>query len=161
MTEHQKETEFLQHCIRYDETPARRVLEDKITQIQRDERCVRRAIWLMALLLAATLASFGYAAILVETFRQSTSQLIVTIISSLGAVSMICLVVFMGLRIVYRAKLDQRREECRQLVVSLLESRLGKPATASLSGVVHDPGNVPPPTKMAVSATEMDLSRAQ
>jgi hypothetical protein len=156
MTEHQRETEFLQHCIRYDETPARRVLEDKITQIQRDERCVRRAIWLMALLLAATLASFGYAAILVETFRQSTSHLIVT-----GAASMICLVVFMGLRIVYRAKLDQRREECRQLVVSLLESRLGKPAAVSPSGIVHDPGNVPPTTKVAVSATEMDLSRAQ
>jgi hypothetical protein len=38
----------------------------------------------------------------------------------------------MGLGMVYRKKLDQRREECRQLVGRLLESRLGKPVTTRL-----------------------------
>jgi hypothetical protein len=33
---------------------------------------------------------------------------------------------------IYRRKLDQQREECRQLVARLLESRLGKPGTTPL-----------------------------
>jgi len=34
---------------------------------------------------------------------------------------------FMGLGVVYRKELDQRREECRRLATKLMESRLGKP----------------------------------
>ena len=46
MSEHQKHTEFLRHCILYDESAKRQELHERITQIQRDARCVRRAVWL-------------------------------------------------------------------------------------------------------------------
>lgn len=130
MSEHERETAFLRQCIHHDESPGRRALEDRIIQIQRDERCVRRAVWLMALLVALAVAGLCYAAVLVDNFPYNIPQFIIKMIFAVGVASMICLVVFVGLRMVYRMKLDQRREECRQLVTKLLESRLGQPVTA-------------------------------
>lgn len=131
--EHQKETAFLRHCIRYDESPGRRALDDRIIQIQRDESSVRRAIWLMVLLAAVAVAGLGYSAIFLEDYPQRTAQFvtrfIVRVFFALGLGALISLVAFVGLRLVYRLKLDQRREECRQLVTKLLESRLGRPVT--------------------------------
>ena len=127
MSEHQKHTEFLRHCLRYGESTEHQALEEKITQIQRDVRCVHRAVWLMAILTALVVAGLGYPAILVENFPYSAPQFIVNLVCALGLASPICLLVFMGLGMVYRRKLDQRREESRPLVAKLLASRLGKP----------------------------------
>ena len=132
MSEHQKHTEFLRHCLRYGESTEHQALDKRITQIQRDERCVRRAVWLMAILTALVVAGLGYPAILVENFPYSAPQFIVNLICALGLASLICLLVFAGLGMAYRKKLDQRREECRQLVTRLLESRLGKPVATPL-----------------------------
>ena len=41
--------------------------------------------------------------------------------------SLVCMVAFTGLGMVYRKELDKRREHCRRLAAKLLESRLGKP----------------------------------
>ena len=127
MSEHQKHTEFLRHCLRYGESAEHQTLEEKITQIQRDERCVQRAVWLMAVLTALAVAGLGYPVILVENFPYNVPQFILNLACALGLASMICLLVFLGLGMVYRRKLDQRREESRQLVTKLLASRLGKP----------------------------------
>jgi hypothetical protein len=56
----------------------------------------------------------------------------VNLVCALGVASLICLLVFVGLGMAYRKKLDQRREECRLLVTRLLESRLGKPVATPL-----------------------------
>jgi hypothetical protein len=132
MSEHQKHTEFLRHCLRYGESTEHQALDKQITQIQRDERCVQRAVWLMAVLTALAVAGLGYPVILVENFPCNAPQFTLNLVCVLGVASLICLLVFVGLRMAYRRKLDQRREECRQLVTKLLVSRLGKPV-ATLS----------------------------
>lgn len=130
MSEHQKETAFLQHCLGCDDSVEHQALARRITLLQRDERCAGRAVWLMAVLTALAVAGLGYAAILIEDVPWDTSHLLVKIVSTLGLTSMICLVAFAGLRMVYRLKLNQRREECRHLIARLLESRLGIPLPA-------------------------------
>ena len=85
MSEHQKHTEFLRHCLRYGESAEHQALEKKITQIQRDERCVQRAVWLMAILTALAVAGLGYPAILVENFPYTAPQFIVNLVCALGA----------------------------------------------------------------------------
>ncbi|MGA9453585.1 MAG: hypothetical protein WBW41_19835 [Verrucomicrobiia bacterium] len=132
MSEHEKHTEFLRQCILYDESARRQELVKGISQIQRDARCVRRAAWLMAMLTALAAACFGYGAVLVENFPDNTQHFIINIIFGLGLGSLISLLAFVGLGMVYRKKLDQQREECRQRVTRLLETRLGKPVTTPL-----------------------------
>jgi hypothetical protein len=127
MRDHHQHTEFLKHCLRYDESARCRELAQDISRIQRDERCVQRAAWLMAVLTALAVAGLAYPALLLENFRYGAPQLIVTLVGALGLGSLVSLVAFAGLGLSYRKRLDQRREECRQRVAKLLESRLGKP----------------------------------
>jgi hypothetical protein len=131
MSEHQKQTAFLRQCLLYDDSGERHELEESITKLQRNERCVRRAVWLMALLVALSMAGLCYSAIVPAHDPRSMSQLVTQFSSkvfcALGLGSMICLVAFTGLGVVHRDKLDRRREECRRLAAKLLESRLGKP----------------------------------
>ena len=130
MRDHHNQTEFLKHCLGYDESARCRELKHDITRIQRDERCVRRAVWLMAILTALAVAGLAYPAILLANFPYSAPQSIVNFICALGVASLISLVAFVILSMVYRKKLDKRREECRLLVTRLLESRLGNPPAA-------------------------------
>ena len=140
MSEHERHTEFLRQCLLYDESDARQKLEKGITQIQRDARCVRRAVWLMALLSALAVTGLSYGVLLVDNFLYNTPKFIINFIAALGFGSLISLLAFVGLGRVYRMKLDRRRDECRHLVTRLLESRLGKPVATP----VPDPrGNRP------------------
>jgi hypothetical protein len=133
MTEHQKQTAFLRECLHYDDSIERHKLEKGITQLQRNERCVRRAVCLMALLAALAMVGLCYLAIFLTNHPRDVSQFVTPFIgkafSALALGSLICLVSFVGLGVAYRAELDQRREECRQLAAKLLASRLGKPNT--------------------------------
>jgi len=131
MNEHQKQTSFLRECLLYDDTPDRHELEERITRIQRDERCVRRAVWLMALFAALAIAGLCYSVVFLLDYPLSMSQLLTHFITKLFCAlalgSLICMLCFIGLGVVYRKELDQRRDECRQLATKLMESRLGKP----------------------------------
>ena len=132
MNEHQKHTEFLRQCILYDESPRRQELAEGIREIHRQMHCVRRALWLMAILTALVVAGLGYGVILVDRFPYNMSQFIINLVCSFLLGSLISILGFIGLEMVYRNKLNQQREECRQLVTKLMESRLGKPVSAPL-----------------------------
>jgi hypothetical protein len=114
----------------YDESGGRWEVEKEIIQIQSNVRCVRRASWLMVILVALISAGLGYGMVLTDNFPYNAPQFVVNLVFALGVASLICLVVFVGLELFYRWRLDQQREECRQLITRLLESRLGKPVTA-------------------------------
>ena len=132
MSDHQRETAFLRQCIHYEDTVERHNLDARLTQAQRDERCVRCAVWLMALLTVLAIAGFCYAALFLADFPQNKSDLALTVFGALGLASLGALVAFTGFWGVHRKELDQRREECRRLAARLLESRLGHPITTSL-----------------------------
>jgi hypothetical protein len=138
MTEHQKETAFLRQCLLYDDTPERHELEGSLTQLQRDERCVRRASWLMVVLAALAAIGLGYAAVLSSDYPDNTSrfmtQFITKLFGALGLASVISLVAFVGFWFVHRKQVDRRREECRRLATRVIESRLGKPSTVFVKG---------------------------
>jgi hypothetical protein len=128
---HQREAAFLRQAILYDDTAERHKLEQRITQIERDSRCVRRAVWLMALLTAVGIGGLCYCAVFLADFpdnmMQFSTRLVVKVFGALGLGSLISLLAFICLGIAYRQELKARREECRDLIAKLLESRLGKP----------------------------------
>ena len=61
---HEKHTEFLRQCVLHDEGARRQELVENISQLQHDMRCVRRAVWLMAILTELIMAGLGYGIIL-------------------------------------------------------------------------------------------------
>jgi hypothetical protein len=132
MSEYQRETEFLRQCILYDESAVRLELEAEVIHNLRNLRCVQRAAWLMAALTALAVVFLYYPAILLDNFPDSAPKFMVNLVCALGLGSFISLLVFVGLGMVYRKRLDLRREQCRQMVTRLLESRLGKTVTLPL-----------------------------
>jgi len=131
MTEHERDTDFLRHCLLYDDTAERHDLEERITQVQRDERCVRRAVWLMALMASLATAGVCYSVVFRIDYPENMDQFITPfmtrVLCALGLGSVICLLVFLALGRIYRKRLDQRREEGRRLARKLIASRLGNP----------------------------------
>jgi formate hydrogenlyase subunit 3/multisubunit Na+/H+ antiporter MnhD subunit len=142
MSDHQRETAFLRQCIHYDDTAERHKLDERLTQAQRDERCVRCAVWLMALLTALAMAGLCYSAVFLADFPQNKSYLTIKVLGALGLASLISLLAFVGFWVVHRQELDQRREECRRLAMKLFESRLGQRHAKPLLGVLNDRENV-------------------
>jgi|SRR5688572_15360636 len=133
MSKHEKDVRFLRQCILYDESAEHDKLEESITQLQRNERCVRRAVALMALLVGLALAGVCYSAVCLTDYPQNTTQFMMLFIAkvfcALGLGSLICLLAFVGLGAVYRKQLDRRLEECRQVARNLLEAHRSKPPT--------------------------------
>jgi hypothetical protein len=131
MTDYQGETAFLRQVIAYVDTAERRTLDERIAQAQRDERCVRRAAWLMALLAALAVAGLGYAAVLLPhhylDMTRFFSHAMVKAFCALGLAALGCLLVFLPLKAAYAKRLTARCEECRQLAAKVIESRLGQP----------------------------------
>ena len=132
MSNHQKETVFLRQCIRYDDTEDRHRLEGRILQLERDARIVRRATWLMVLLIALAVAGLGYASVFLDADPRNVSQWMtlmpIKALAALGGGSMLCLVGFLGLGVVFRKEQNRRREDCRRLALKVLESKIGNPA---------------------------------
>jgi len=126
MSEHQKDTDFLRCLINYGDTEEHRELENRIAQVQRDERCVRRVAWAAALFTLAGLVGLVYTAILDQSSPFDQSLTVVTILCDMGLASLICLVAFVVLLVVYRIRLNGLREECRHSVKTLIEFHLDK-----------------------------------
>jgi hypothetical protein len=138
-SEHQRETAFLRQCILYEEGNEGRQLEQRIIRIQRDERSLRHATWLASLLMTLAGLVFGYMAFLMEDLPNHISlfaaEFIGKTLCALGIGSLISLLAFGWLGMRNRHELNLRREECRRLVTTLLERRLGKlPAAPPKNG---------------------------
>ena len=138
-SEHQCETEFLRHCLRYGNHAGHQALGHRIAQIQRDVRSVQRAVWLMAVLTALAVISLAYMTVLGGNLPADVSQLIINGISALGLASVISLVAFSGLLVVFRLNLNEQREQGRRMVTELLAARWGNaPGTDESAGADHE-----------------------
>ena len=134
MSEHQTETAFLSHIMLYADGERCRQLRKSLAQVRRDTRCVRRVASVTALFPLLALAAMAYGALLQENFPYSGFGLVLNVLCVLGLSALICLVGFAGLLMVYLRKLHRLQKEARQLVIRVLESRLGDPHIATSPG---------------------------
>ena len=125
MSEHKKDIEFLRRIIVYDDAGEHHELEKKIAQVQRDEHCVQRVALAAVLFVLAAMVGLAYTALFQENFPYDQSGLAVTVLCDLGLASLISLVAFAILLMVYRNRLNRLREECRHLVTRLVEFHVG------------------------------------
>jgi hypothetical protein len=134
MSTYQTETIFLRHAILYGDGDECLKLEKSLAEVQSDQRCVKRMAWLTAPFLLAGMAGATFAAILQENFPHITAGIAFRLLCGLGLASLICLVGFAVLSIIYRLRLNRLRNECLHLLVKVLESHLGKPRIQTLPG---------------------------
>jgi hypothetical protein len=150
MNDHQRQTEFLRQCILYDDSSESHRLAERMRQLQHNEGCVGRGVWLMFLMGALAFAGLAYLAIFMEDFPQNipgfVTRFITQVFCVMGLTSLICGPAFLGLGLIYRRELAEAREECRLRAAKLLESRLAKPRTTSWPQLVkHVEPILPPP----------------
>jgi hypothetical protein len=127
---HGKQALFLKKCLRYVDAAERHKLEESISQLQRDKRCVRRALSLMFTHAALAFAGFGYCVVFLDDSHDLwglTAHFIFRLFCVLVLVPVICVPFFLSVAYRNRRKLDQQGEECLRLITKLLETRLGKP----------------------------------
>jgi hypothetical protein len=136
MSEQQRDTAFLTRLISYDDSDERHNLAAKIARLQNDERCVKRAAWLMVLFAALATAGISYAAVFLlypTNIMQFLEQPMIKILSAVALSSLICLLAFQTLAAFYRMELARHREQCRCLAMKILESRLSRPVPVPLT----------------------------
>lgn len=114
MSEHHEHTEFLKHCLRYDDSPERHAMTENLNRLQRELRVVRRAAWLMGNMIAIAGACLAYPAILVDNFPDNMERSFANMVVALFAGLSICLLVFIILGISLYLKLHRQRGACRQ-----------------------------------------------
>jgi len=138
MSEHDRETEFVTRIIGYADTSERQTLEERMGKTRSDEKCVRRAAYLMILFAGLAIAGLSYGIIFAADFPLDMTQLLtrmaIKALSVVALSSLICAVAFFALGLLYRRELNRHREECRHLSIKLLEARLGQPQTSVNNG---------------------------
>ncbi len=144
MSEHQVETVFLRRLILYTGCEEPLKLEKSIAQVLHDARCVQRCAWAMALFLLLGCAGVVFGVILDENFPYNVPQPVVHAFCDLFLASLICLMTFVGLLVLYRIKLNRLRGECRNLLRAFLEAHLGDPQIPALAAAAFQ---VPPPAR--------------
>ena len=77
-------------------------------------------------------AVLAYGAVLLGNFPYNQARVVIKAVCAVGLASLICLVSFLGLLMIYRERMNRLREECRRLVIKLLEARPGRPHITSL-----------------------------
>ena len=97
----------------------------------------------MVLIEALALAGLGYLAIFMDDFPQNMpgfmARFITRIFCVMGLSALICVPAFLCLQAIYRKRLADGREECRQRAARFLESRLANPRVTSPSQEVRQP----------------------
>jgi len=125
MSEHHEHTEFLKHCLRYDDTPERHAITEKLTRLQGELRFVKRASRLMAVFIALAGVGLAFQGNLFENVSYEVQRFIMNIVLGLFAGSWICLFSFIILGIFLYKKLHRQREASRQFLMRLFAARFG------------------------------------
>ncbi len=141
MTEHERNTDFLRRMILFAHPGAHRKLEADIAQVRRKQHCVQRAVQLVILLGLIGVTAFGYGAVLEGNLHYGQSRFITTFVCGLGLASPVCLATFLVLLVNYRRELNRLSEECRQLITKVMEHRLGRLGTTTLTGSQPEGGD--------------------
>ncbi len=131
MTERQKATEFLKTLIRCEESAQGRYLEEKILKAEKEEKCVRCAIFMVGLVVLLSLSGLCYSAVFVPQISHYSSHFATKLFSALGLRSLICLLVFLGCWLWYRAMANRVFADCRRYLWAVFESRIKHSAEVS------------------------------
>jgi len=121
MSKRQKQTAFLKSLVLHGNMAGQVELQERIDKAERDELCAWRALWLVSLLAFFSICGICYSAVLIPEFFQSSSHIAVKFFYGLGLASLVCAVAFLFFWLWCRGVLNRLHEECRRLIMAMLE----------------------------------------
>jgi hypothetical protein len=124
MGEHHEHTEFLKHCLRYDDSPERHAMTENLTRLQRELQIVKRLARLMGLFIGLAGVGLAIPGGLLRAIPYHVQHSIMNAVLGLFAGSWVCLLTFTVLGIFLYKKLHRQREVCRQFLMRLFAVRL-------------------------------------
>jgi hypothetical protein len=133
MTAHKKPSAFLKALVLHLDREERRQLYDNLVEAERDEKCIRRAMFLMIVLLMVSVAGLGYCALLLPEVFHNHTHLLMRSLAVLGLGSLISQAVFLGYLLWHRTTVTRLHQECRRLVLALAQSQLKGPTASGLT----------------------------
>jgi hypothetical protein len=117
MSEREKQIRFLKALACREASTEFETLQDKIHNAERHERCVRRMIFLVFVLMMLSVSSICYGTVFQPQYLRNTSQLMLKLPCSFGLASLMCLLGYTGYWFWHRAILNKLYAQCRQLII--------------------------------------------
>jgi len=117
------ERAFLRQLLAHDTSEESRQLQDGLAQADRDEKCLRRAVFLMVVLFLLSVAGLSYCAILLPEVFSNPRHFVLRSLCDLGLGSLISQVAFLGYLLWHRAIVSRLHGECRLLALALAQSQ--------------------------------------
>lgn len=118
MSEHQKQTEFFKAMVQGDDTVEHRQLKDNILTAEKNERCVRRAIIKIAMLMALSFIGALYTLVMMPEVIFEANHSLRKVFQILALGSIMSLATYIGFWLYYRALLFQVHSDCRRFIMS-------------------------------------------
>ncbi len=131
--ERNTERAFLKLLIAHDTSKESRQLQHSLAQTERDERCIRRAVFLVVILFILSLVGVSYCAILLPEVLWKSNYHVLQSLCYLGLGSLISLVVFLGYLLWNRAVVSRLHGECRLRVLAVAKSQFKGGAAPTLA----------------------------
>lgn len=113
--EHDRQTVFLEELIeRMDSAEASNLLH-RLSQAQKEETCMRRAVLMVGMILLISVAGYSYGAVLWNEYQRP--EILMQCASGVGLASLLCVIVFLAGWRSYRRHFDKLHQEARNIVL--------------------------------------------
>lgn len=111
---------------------------DQLAMAEREERCLRRAVFVMVVLLMVSVAGLFYCSLLLPGTYDGPAYFVVQCLSVLAVGSFISNAVFLGYLFWHRTAVNRLHGECRHLILELVQKGSGERASASPPMTTHE-----------------------
>lgn len=149
MTACRKPAPFLKALLLHLGREECRRLYDGLVKTEREQRCIRRAMFLMVLLFLLSGAGLGYCALLLPELFRGVGPPLVPGLLVLGLGALISQAMFVGYLLWHRTEVNRLHEECRRLILDLAAAQLNLPVLPAPAGGggAQPPVNSPSPNR--------------
>ena len=164
MSERQKQADFIKQLLTCDDCQEHRQLQERLAASEKDERCLRRASWLVVVITMLALAALGYLTVLpAQESNARIAQMLHNCFQVLALGSGMCLGVFVAL-VFWQRSLSQRLyDEGRHFITTQVQNRAHPPVDTFPTLVVHETDTamyqIRTPTRNTGSAEVITLLR--
>lgn len=131
MSEHQKQTAFFKIMVQADDSLEHQELKDRILKAEHDERCVRRAIVKIALLMAISFFGCLYTLVMMPEVIFDSNHSLRKVFQILALGSIMSITTYIGFWFYYRALLFQVHSDCRDMLMSKVSESSRREETPS------------------------------